>query len=122
MDKIEIIVSSIVLFMLLSSVAIIPPIIGKKRYWITWWDYVFPFLGMPLWLILLAVGVGDDISTTNFVFEMFFIMILSVMVPWFRYYLAYSKARFIPALSFLITFLPILVTIALRFFVPLLPE
>jgi len=122
MDRLEIIVSFIVLLMLLSSVAIIPPIIGKKRYWITWWDYVFPFLGVPLWFILRAFHVGNEISKTNFALEMFLIMICSATAPWLRYYLAYSKAGFIPKMSFLLTFMPVAFTICLRLIIPLLPE
>ncbi len=117
----ELLVSFIVLYMMLSAVALIPPTITKTRYWVTWWDYVFPLLGMPLWFILRGFHIGDDISTTNFAFEVFFILILSVATPWMRYYLAYCKAKIVAYLSFSLTFLPILTTFLLRMTVPLLP-
>jgi hypothetical protein len=117
----ELLISFGVLYMMLSAVALVPPVISKKGYRVTWWDYVFPLLGMPLWFVLRGFQVGDDISTTNFAFEVFFILILSVSVPWMRYYLAYCQAKMIAYLSFSLTLLPIVMTFFLRLTVPLLP-
>ncbi len=117
----ELLISFVVLYMMLSAVAMIPPIIAKARYRRTWWDYVFPLLGMPLWFVLIGFHIGDDISTTNFAFEVFFILILSVATPWIRYYLAYSQAKIVAHLSYALTFLPIITTFILRLTVPRLP-
>ena len=117
----ELLVSFIVLYLMLSAVALVPPVITKTRYRITWWDYVFPLLGMPLWLILRGIHVGDDISTTNFAFEVFFILVLSVAVPWIRYYLGYCQAKIVAYLSYALTFLPIIMVFILRLTVPRLP-
>ncbi len=117
----ELLISFIVLYMMLSVVALVPPVITKTRYKITWWDYVYPLLTMPLWLALWKLHIGDDVSTTNFAFEVFFLLILSVATPWIRYYLAYSQAKIIGYLSIALTFLPIVTTFIMRLTIPLLP-
>ncbi len=122
----ELTISFIVLYMMLTGVSLVPPVITKTRYWVTWWDYVYPFVGMPLWFLLWFLlswlKVGPGVSTTNFAFEVFCILILSVATPWMRYYLAYSKSRTTAVISFCLTFVPIIVTVFFRFCMPLLPE
>lgn len=118
----ELTISFIVLYMMLTVVSMVPPVITKARYWVTWWDYVYPFIGMPLWFLLWWLKVGEGVSTTNFAFEVFCILILSVAMPWMRYYLAYAKSRAAAVLSFCLTFVPIIVTFFFRFCMPLLPE
>lgn len=118
----ELIISFVVLYMMLSAVAMVPPVITKSRYWVSWWDYVYPFLSMPLWFLLWWLDVGEGVSTTNFAFEVFCILILSVAVPWFRYYLAYASSKAAAVISFCLTFLPIIVTIFFRFCIPELPS
>ena len=118
----ELTISFIVLYLMLTAVSMVPPVITKTRYWVTWWDYVYPFVGMPLWFFLWWLKVGEDVSTTNFAFEVFCILILSVTAPWLRYYLAYAKSRAIAVISFCLTFVPIVVTVFFRFCMPLFPE
>ncbi|MEN8189087.1 MAG: hypothetical protein ABFS19_04520 [Thermodesulfobacteriota bacterium] len=118
----ELTIAFIVLYMMLTVVALVPPAITKTRYWVSWWDFVYPLIGMPLWLFLWWLGVGEGVSTTNFAFEVFCILILSVAMPWMRYYLAYAKSKTAAAISFSITFVPILVTAFFRFFMPELPS
>ena len=118
----ELTISFIVLYLMLTVVSMVPPVITKTRYWVTWWDYVYPFAGMPLWFFLWWLKVGEGVSTTNFAFEVFCILILSVAVPWMRYYLAYAKSRATAVISFCLTFVPIIVTVFFRFCMPLLPE
>ena len=118
----ELVISFVVLYMMLSAVAMIPPAISKNRYRVTWWDYVYPFIGMPLWFLLWWLDVGDGVSTTNFAFEVFCILILSVAVPWSRYYLAYAASKAAAVISFSLTFLPIIVTFFFRFCIPKLPS
>lgn len=117
----ELLISFIVLYMMLSAVALVPPAITKTRYWVTWWDYVYPLLTMPFWMALWQLHIGDDISTTNFAFEVFFLLILSVATPWIRYYLAYSQTKIVAYLSNSLTFLPIVTTLIMRLSVPHLP-
>ena len=118
----ELTISFIVLYLMLTVVSMVPPVITKTRYWVTWWDYVYPFAGMPLWFLLWWLKVGEGVSTTNFAFEVFCILILSVAAPWMRYYLAYAKSRATAVISFCLTFVPIIVTVFFRFCMPLLPE
>ena len=113
----ELVISFIVLYMMLSAVAMIPPVISKNRFRVTWWDYVY-----PLWFLLWWLDVGDGVSTTNFAFEVFCILILSVAVPWSRYYLAYAASKAAAVISFSLTFLPIIVTFFFRFCIPKLPS
>lgn len=117
----ELLISFIVLYMMLSAVALIPPFITKTRYWVTWWDYVYPLLTMPIWFGLWKLHIGGEISTTNFAFEVFFLLILSVAIPWIRYYLAFSQAKMVACLSYALTLLPIAATFILRLTVPNLP-
>jgi hypothetical protein len=117
----ELLISFVVLYLMLSAVALVPPAITKTRYWVTWWDYVYPLLTMPFWFALWKLHIGDDISATNFAFEVFFLLILSVATPWIRYYLAYSKTKMVAYLSNALTFLPITITLIMRLSVPYLP-
>jgi hypothetical protein len=117
----ELLISFVVLYLMLSAVALVPPAITKTRYWITWWDYVYPLLTMPFWFALWKLHIGDDVSTTNFAFEVFFLLILSVATPWIRYYLAYSQKKMVVYLSNALTFLPIITTLIMRLSVPHLP-
>ncbi|MGD9008000.1 MAG: hypothetical protein PVG41_08770 [Desulfobacteraceae bacterium] len=118
----ELLISFVVLYLMLSGVALIPPAITKTRYWVTWWDYVYPLLTMPFWMALWQLHIGDEISATNFAFEVFFLLILSVATPWTRYYLAYSQAKTVHYLSNSLTFLPLATTLIVRLIVPHLPN
>jgi hypothetical protein len=118
----ELLISFVVLYLMLSVVALVPPAITKTRYWVSWWDYVYPLLTMPFWMALWQLHIGDDISATNFAFEVFFLLILSVAVPWTRYYLAYSQATTVRYLSNSLTFLPLITTLVVRLSVPHLPN
>ena len=118
----ELLISFVVLYLMLSVVALVPPAITKKRYWVSWWDYVYPLLTMPFWIALWRLHIGGDISATNFAFEVFFLLILSVAIPWTRYYLAYAQAKSVRYLSNALTFLPLATTIIVRLNVPHLPN
>jgi hypothetical protein len=118
----ELLISFVVLYLMLSVVALVPPAITKTRYWVSWWDYVYPLLTMPFWMALWQLHIGDEISATNFAFEVFFLLILSVATPWTRYYLAYSRAKIVSYLSNALTFLPLVTTLVVRLCVPQLPN
>ncbi len=114
----------IILLVLLSIAmsAVTPLILSRQRYRVTWWDYVFPFLGILFWFILRACDVGDDVSMINFIIEMTLILLVSAITPWLRFALRYAKTRLVSTFSFFLTFLPIGVAICLRLTLPLLPE
>ena len=118
----ELLISFIVLYLMLSVVALVPPAITKTRYWVTWWDYVYPLLTLPFWMVLRQLHIGDEISATNFAFEVFFLLILSVAIPWTRYYLAYTRVKIVNYLSNALTFLPLVAALFVRLSVPHLPN
>jgi len=99
-----------------------PLILSRQKYRITWWDYTFPVIGVPLWYVLQGFHVGDKVSMTNFIIELFLILLVSITVPWIRFVMTFARAKFVSTISFFLTFLPVVVTIGLRFTVPLLPE
>jgi hypothetical protein len=94
----------------------------KKKMNITWWDYTFPYLGVPFWFILRECGVGDEVSSSNFMVEMFVILMCSASAPWFRFILTFVKGRFIRVLSFLLTVSPLVVAVFVRLVMPVLPS
>ncbi len=102
--------------------AVFPVLLSRRRSKIIWWDYAYPFLGALLWFILKSFDVGGKISMSNFLIEMFLILLVSIAVPWLRFAMTFAKAGIFSAISFFLTFLPIAVTIGLRLTVPLLPE
>ncbi len=107
----------------LVAVSVVTPLIlSREKYRITWWDYAFPILGVPLWYVLQAVGIGDGVSMTNFILELFLILVVSISIPWIRFVLTFSNAGVVSNISFLLTFFPLIVAISLRLTVPLLPE
>ena len=111
---------SVIWFLLIAAVAIYPTIAFRKRQRTTWWDYVYPFTGVAAWFPLS--GVGSTASLSNFVVEVFWIAILSVLLPWRRWLLSRTERDQIKTLSFLLTFLPILAAVVMRLTMPTLPE
>lgn len=99
-----------------------PLILSRQRLKSTWWDYASPFLGIPLWFMLRAFNVGNTVSETNFIIELFLVLIAGVSVPWMRFFLTFGKARAFLYVSFFLTLLPSAVTICLRLVMPVLPE
>ena len=105
---------------LIAGVAICPTLAMRKRQRSTWWDYVYPFTGVAGWFLLS--GVGSTVSLSNFVVEVFWIAVLSVLIPWLRWMLSRVEAQQIKTLSLLLTFLPILAAVLMRLTMPTLPE
>ncbi|MBI4687860.1 MAG: hypothetical protein HY756_08805 [Nitrospirae bacterium] len=87
-----------------------------------WWDYIFPFLGIPMWFIMQALDAGSHISKSNFIIEIFIILMFSITAPWLRFAITYMKAGAAPYISFLLTLVPLAATILLRLVMPSLPE
>ncbi len=96
--------------------------LAKQRIKITWWDYTYPFLGIPLWITLQSLGFGNTVSMSNFVIEIFWIVLVSISIPWIRFAGSFNSQKLFTYGTFLLTFLPVLVTIYLRSTMPLLPE
>ncbi len=113
----------VVFFLSIIVVAAVTPLIFiKKKYRITWWDYTFPILGVPFWLILQAFEVGDKVSMTNFIIELFMILVVSISIPWIRFVMSFAKASYVSTISFFLTLSPVVMAICLRLTMPLLPE
>ncbi len=100
---------------------ILPIMFSRKRRKIIWWDYCYPYLGVPLWYLLREFGVGDEVSTSNFMVEMFCILMCSASAPWFRFGLTYVKGRLVSWISFILSFFPLAVAVGVRMIMPVLP-
>jgi len=77
---------SAIWFLRIAAVAIYPTVALRKSQRTTWWDYVYPFTGVAAWFPLS--GVGSTVSFSNFVVEVFWIAVLSVLLPWGRWLLS----------------------------------
>lgn len=110
------------IFSIVVATVVTPLILSRGRLMFTWWDYVFPFIGIPLWFILRAFHMGKEVSESNFIIEIFIVLIASIATPWLRFFLTFIKARVFSYISVLLTMVPVLVTVLLRLVMPFLPE
>jgi len=111
---------SAIWFLLIAGIAIYPMLALRKHQRTTWWDYAYPFTGVIAWFSLGMSNIGSTVSLSNFVVEVFWIAVLSVVTPWGRWLL--SRKEMVQALSFLLTFLPIVAAVVIRLIMPTLPE
>ncbi len=95
---------------------------SKKKMKITWWDYAFPYLGVPFWFILRECGVGNEATSSNFMVEMFAILLCSISAPWLRFSLTFVKGRVVGLISMLLTVSPLAVAAFVRLVTPVLPS
>ena len=95
---------------------------SKKAMKITWWDYSFPYLGVPFWYLLRGCGVGGRVSSSNFMVEMFAILLCSISAPWLRFALTFVKSRIVSLVSILLTVSPLAVAAFVRWVTPVLPS
>jgi hypothetical protein len=95
---------------------------SKKQMKITWWDYAFPYLGVPFWYILRECGVGGEASSSNFMVEMFAILLCSASAPWLRFSLTFLRGRLVGLISMLLTVSPLAVAAFVRMVTPVLPS
>jgi len=100
---------------------IVPILLCRKRIKVTWWDYCFPYLGVPLWFILREIGFGDIVTISNLLVEMFLVLLASEAASWIRYGLSFAQSRLWERVSFVLTFLPIATAIFVRWAMPELP-
>ena len=113
---------SIILFLFIAVMILFPVSAMRKRQKTTWWDYVYPFTGIVAWFPLGISNVGSIVSLSNFVVEVFFIAVISVIMPWVRWLLSKTEKEQIKALSFSLTILPIVTAVIIRLTMPTLPE
>jgi len=109
-------------FLLIAGLALFPMRALRKRQSPTWWDDVYPFTGILVWFSLGMSNIGSSLSMSNFVIEVFWITILSGILPWGRWLLSYVERKHIKHVSFLLTVLPLLAAIIIRLTMPSLPE
>ncbi len=95
---------------------------SKKKRKTTWWDYAFPYLGVPFWFILRECGIGGKASSSNFMVEMFVILLCSISAPWLRFALTFVRGRVTGLISILLTVSPLAVAAFVRLVTPVLPS
>ena len=116
------IVFSLIWFLLIAVVAVPPTVMLRRRQLTTWWDYAYPFTGGAAWFPLAMSNVGSTVSLSNFVVEVFWIAVISVVVPWVRWILTRFQMEKLKVRSLVLTFLPIVVAVVIRLAMPTLPE
>ena len=103
--------------------AIIPIRLSKRKgVKIIRWDYIYPFLGVPIWIALTGLNIGNTASLSNLVVEIFWILIVSVTVPWVRYLLTFIRTKKFYSYSHILTVFPLIAAIVIRLLMPTLPE
>jgi hypothetical protein len=94
----------------------------KRRKSLTWWDYSFPYTGIIVWFFLLIGGIGKTASLSNFVIEVFWITIVSIIVPWMVVVVSFMSKPTSSILGRILTSFPIITSIIIRLTVETLPE
>lgn len=113
----------IAILVVITISSVVSSLYSKKKMKITWWDYAFPYLGVPFWFILRECGVGDEATSSNFMVEMFAILLCSVSAPWLRFALTFVKGgRVVGLISILLTVSPLAVAVLVRMVTPVLPS
>jgi threonine/homoserine efflux transporter RhtA len=116
------IVFSLFWFLLIAAMAVLPMVKLQKGQATTWWDYTYPFTGVAVWFPLGMFNVGSIVSLSNFVIEVFWVAVVSVVVPWVRWLWSRFLGDKNKTWSFVLTLLPIVAAIAIRLMMPTLPE
>ncbi|MBN2188686.1 MAG: hypothetical protein JW699_04470 [Chitinispirillaceae bacterium] len=87
------------------------------------WDRVYPFTGLPLWLVLTEmIKIGAIPTLSNFLAENFCIAAVSIATPWLILLVYSTKNRMAGIIAKVLTLLPAAVTISLRLLIDSLPE
>lgn len=104
-------------------VAGVPPLrLSRKLTKIHWWDYALPATGLPVWMFLVFAEVGETPSLSNLVLEVVIILIVSILVPWLRFFVLHKNENVSPVFYRIMYFVPFIVAIFIRVFMPTLPE
>jgi hypothetical protein len=112
----------IICFLLIAVGAAFPMNAMRKRQHMSWWDYICPFTGVVVWFPLSMLDVGSAVSLSNFVVEVFCIVLVSAALPWIRWVSSHFEKDGFKKVSFILTFLPIIVAVIIRLTMPTLPE
>lgn len=108
--------------MVITISAVSSAMLSRQRARVTWWDYIYPFLGVALWFVLKEYGAGERVSGSNFLVEIFIISMASATIPWIRFAMTFIKAGFFTYISLIMTLVPAALSLLLRFIMPELPE
>jgi len=111
-----------IIIALLIAVGIPPVRLSRKFIKIHWWDYALPAIGLPVWLFLTVAKIGNTASLSNMVIEIIMVLGISVIVPWARYIILYSKKDFAAVIYQIMYLIPFAVALLVRMYMPTLPE
>jgi hypothetical protein len=101
----------------------IPPVrMSKKIIEIHWWDYALPAIGLPIWIILTFLEIGQTASLSNMVMEVAAVLAISIIIPWARYLILHLNKTFISIIYHFMYLIPIVVTLFIRMYMSTLPE
>ena len=101
----------------------IPPVrLSRKFIEIHWWDYALPAMGLPVWLFLTFAEIGNTASLSNMVIEIVIVLAISVIIPWARYMILYTKKKFAVLIYQIMYLIPFAATLLVRMTMPTLPE
>ncbi|MEY2907268.1 MAG: hypothetical protein RLZZ408_1739 [Verrucomicrobiota bacterium] len=110
------------LALIIGLFSVIPAILIRNRCPVAWWDYLYPFSGVLIWIGLLALNLGSRASLSNFI-EVFWIALFSILISWVRLsFLFFMKRKGSFLMMSVLTLMPSLFAIAVRFLTPTLPE
>lgn len=110
------------LALIIGLFSIIPAILIRNRYPVAWYDYLYPFSGVVIWIGLLALNLGSRASLSNFI-EVFWIALFSILISWIRLsVLFFTKRKGSSLMMWILPLIPSLFAIAVRFLTPTLPE
>ena len=101
----------------------IPPVrLSRKFIKIHWWDYALPAIGLPVWIFLTLAEVGKTASLSNMVIEVIIVLGISIVIPWARYMILYSKKNFALIIYQIAYLIPFVAALLVRMYMPTLPE
>ncbi|HOY08648.1 MAG TPA: hypothetical protein PLB05_01065 [Candidatus Omnitrophota bacterium] len=102
----------------------IPAIKLTKKYkTMSTWDCIYPYIGIPLWLVLSSMlKIGQTATLSNFVIENFWITVISMATPWITLFMHKTGNKSAVLIAHGLTLLPVIFTVVLRLLMQSLPE
>ena len=101
--------------LLIIAIAILPIRLSSENMTAGWWRYIFPFSGHILWYLLAALDFGSTPSLLNFIIEISRITVVSLITAWLYLGTSYFRKKYIPALLKVITIIPMIFALVVRF-------
>jgi len=111
----------LILLLLIAVLVWAPTAMIRKHGSTTLWDFIYPFTGVIVWILLCALNVGSTMSLANII-EPLWIAALSITVPWGRWLMSRFLEKQVKVLSLALTLLPMVVAVIIRLVTPTLPE